>query len=163
MRNHILLTSAIMVGAIAFGVVAAGQKARAQFLGAPGGAQSGTVGAQSSTVSAPSGGFYTIDQAAAGAEIYGKQCASCHGAEMEGYIGPALRGHAFQVITSRQTSADRLLLIISRNEPENNPGSLSEEQDSDVLAYILQLNGYPAGKTKLSALTARNLDLVAGR
>ena len=110
---------------------------------------------------AQTSGYYTLDQATAGAEIYGTKCASCHGAQMEGYIGPSLRGHAFQVITSRETSADRLLLIISRNEPQNNPGGLSDEQDADVLAYILQVNGFPAGKAKLSAFTARQLDLAA--
>jgi S-disulfanyl-L-cysteine oxidoreductase SoxD len=111
---------------------------------------------------AQSNGYYTLDQATAGAEIYQAKCASCHGAQMEGYIGPSLRGHAFQVITSRQTDAGRLLLIISRNEPEDNPGALSDDQDADVLAFILQVNGYPAGKQKLSGLTGRQLDLTAG-
>lgn len=154
MRNHLCLTAAM-----ALGMTLIGAGAHAQF---GGNAQSGTPGAQSATVGAPSG-YYTLDQAQAGVDIYQKKCASCHGDQMEGYIGPSLRGHAFQVISTRQTSADRLLLIISRNEPEDDPGSLSDEEDSDVLAYILQVNGYPAGKTKLSALTARGLDLTAGR
>ena len=109
---------------------------------------------------AQTSGYFTIDQATAGAQIYQAKCASCHGGEMEGYIGPALRGHAFQVITTRESSADRMLLIISRNEPQDNPGGLSDEQDADVLAYILQVNGFPAGKEKLSAFTARQLNLA---
>ncbi|HXR95008.1 MAG TPA: cytochrome c [Rhizomicrobium sp.] len=117
----------------------------------------------SSAACAQANGYFTLDQATAGADIYANKCASCHGAQMEGYIGPSLRGHAFQVITSRQATADRLLLIISRNEPQDNPGSLTDEQDGDVLAYILQVNGYPAGKAKLSAFTARQLNLTAGR
>jgi cytochrome c len=159
MRNHVCLISALALGVT---LAVTSSSVQAQF-GYGSNDQSGTPGAQSGTISAPSGGYYTLDQAGAGVEIYQKKCASCHGEQMEGYIGPSLRGHAFQVIASHQTSADRLLLIISRNEPENDPGSLTDEQDSDVLAYILQTNGYPAGKNKLSALTARGLDLNAGR
>ncbi|HWF63373.1 MAG TPA: cytochrome c [Rhizomicrobium sp.] len=112
---------------------------------------------------AQNSGYYTLDQATAGADIYQAKCASCHGAQMEGYIGPSLRGHAFQVITSRQTDAGRLLLIISRNEPENNPGALSEDEDANVLAYILQVNGYPAGKEKLSAESSHLRELNLNR
>ena len=108
----------------------------------------------------PPAGFYTLDQATAGAQVYQKSCSKCHGEQMEGYIGPSLRGHAFQIITSKQTSADRLLLIISRNEPQNNPGSLSDDDDANVLAYILQINGYPSGKTKLAGFNARGLTLT---
>jgi|SRR5581483_2751846 len=112
---------------------------------------------------AQTSGYYTIDQAAAGADIYQAKCSKCHGAQMEGYIGPSLRGHAFQVITSRESSADRLLLIISRNEPQDNPGGLSDEQDADVMAYILQINGYPAGKEKLSAESSHLRELLLNR
>jgi mono/diheme cytochrome c family protein len=109
---------------------------------------------------AQTSGYFTLDQATAGSDIYQAKCASCHGAQMEGYIGPSLRGHAFQVITSRQTDAGRLLLIISRNEPQNNPGALSEDEDANVLAYILQVNGYPAGKEKLSAESSHLRELL---
>ena len=112
---------------------------------------------------AQASGYYTIDHATAGANIYQAKCASCHGAQMEGYIGPSLRGHAFQVITSRESDAGRLLLIISRNEPQNNPGGLSEDEDANVLAYILQVNGYPAGREKLSAESSHLRELILNR
>ena len=111
----------------------------------------------------PALGYYTRDQAESGAGIYQKQCASCHGQDMEGYIGPPLRGHAFQVIANRQGTADRLLLIISRNEPQNNPGSLSDEEDGAVMAFILQQNGYPAGNVRLSAGSPNLRDLPLDR
>lgn len=138
MRNTVLFTSTLVVS------LAAG----------------GSVLAQTA---APPSGYYTLDQARAGALIYQQKCASCHGQEMEGYLGPPLRGHAFQVITSKQTSADRLLLIISRNEPQDDPGSLSDEEDGDVLAYILQVNGYPAGREKLSNESSHLRDLKLDR
>jgi len=33
--------------------------------------------------------------------------------------------------------------------PSDKPGSLSRQQDSDILAYILSFNKFPAGNTEL--------------
>ena len=45
--------------------------------------------------------------------------------------------------------------------PEGDPGSLSPAQYASVVAYLLQLNGYPAGEaalpTALSALRAMEI------
>ena len=38
------------------------------------------------------GGWYTDEQAASGATLYQAQCASCHGAKLEGGAGPSLKG-----------------------------------------------------------------------
>ncbi|MGH7972833.1 MAG: c-type cytochrome [Limisphaerales bacterium] len=114
-------------------------------------------------VRAQTSGYYTVDQATAGSDVYQAKCAKCHGAQMEGYIGPSLRGHAFQVIASRETNAFKLLLVISRNEPQDNPGGLTDEQDADVMAYILQVNGFPAGKEKLSAESSHLRELNLNR
>jgi S-disulfanyl-L-cysteine oxidoreductase SoxD len=35
--------------------------------------------------------------------------------------------------------------------PKNEPGSLAPEEYADVLAYLLQLNGMPAGERDLPA------------
>ncbi|MGH6828340.1 MAG: c-type cytochrome [Rhizomicrobium sp.] len=105
---------------------------------------------------------YTLSQAQDGATVYTLHCASCHGARMEGDAGPPLRGHAFRQITASQgLTAYKLLNIISQSEPEDLPGSLNQEQYGDVVAYILQQNGYPAGRDSLSAdsLNLRELDL----
>lgn len=82
---------------------------------------------------------------------------------MEGYIGPALSGHAFQVIASRQENVYRLFTIIAADEPQNNPGSLTGEQYADVVAFILQRNGYPAGKNELLAFSPHLRDLALAR
>jgi hypothetical protein len=37
--------------------------------------------------------------------------------------------------------------------PANNPGSLSREQDADILAFVLSMNGFPAGKAELEHQT----------
>jgi hypothetical protein len=33
--------------------------------------------------------------------------------------------------------------------PQNNPGSLSRQQNADILAFMLSAGKYPAGKTEL--------------
>ena len=42
--------------------------------------------------------------------------------------------------------------------PENDPGSLNETEMLDILAYVLQANGFPAGPTALES--ASELDRV---
>ena len=37
--------------------------------------------------------------------------------------------------------------------PQNNPGSLSRQQNADILAFILSKANYPAGKTELPTQT----------
>jgi mono/diheme cytochrome c family protein len=38
------------------------------------------------------GGWYTVEQAAAGKKPYQAQCANCHGTKLEGGAGPSLKG-----------------------------------------------------------------------
>ncbi len=45
--------------------------------------------------SRPNSGWYTTAQAASGAKAYQKTCASCHGAKLQGGMGPALIGRQF--------------------------------------------------------------------
>jgi hypothetical protein len=39
--------------------------------------------------------------------------------------------------------------LISNTMPMNDPGTLSSQEYIDVIAYILKLNGVPAGKAEL--------------
>ena len=106
---------------------------------------------------------YTLEQAQQGADVYRLNCASCHGDMLEGSTGPGLRGHAFQqLVASQGMTAYSLLTVISQNEPQNRPGSLTQEQYNDVVAFILQQNGYPSGRDNLSAnsLNLKQLDLA---
>jgi hypothetical protein len=41
--------------------------------------------------------------------------------------------------------------IIRGTMPLDNPGGLSDQEYIDVVAYMLQLNGVPAGRTPLPA------------
>ena len=104
--------------------------------------------------------LYTAPQAGAGATIFAQQCATCHGASLEGVAGPALKGSAFhQMAAAQNLNAASLLQVVSDSMPQDNPGSLSPVQYAALVAFILQQNGYPAGSTELSAATPGLKDL----
>lgn len=94
---------------------------------------------------------YTAAQAEAGEKTYQANCASCHGQNLEGNIGPALAGPKFAAEARFQgLTADFLLEFMSSQMPQTNPGSLSATQYLDLLAFILQRNGFAAGDTALA-------------
>ena len=97
-------------------------------------------------------GYYTKDQATAGQAVFDQTCSICHGQHLEGKAGPALSGQQFLSVSQFQKlTAEYLYKFMSKQMPANAPGSLSKAQYLDVLAYILEVNGYPAGSQKLTA------------
>jgi mono/diheme cytochrome c family protein len=112
------------------------------------------VGAAYSSVSAqaPKGvndGIFTAAQADRGKAVFGTNCAACHGDKLEGGTsGPELSGPGF---TGGYTNGDAMALFnkISQDMPSSAPGTLMPEQYADVMAYVLNVNKYPAGKTDL--------------
>jgi mono/diheme cytochrome c family protein len=104
---------------------------------------------QASTTISVWDGVYTADQAKRGAEQYAKSCASCHGDQLEGEgQAPPLAGSEFTGNWNKQV-LDDLFEIVKSSMPADKPGSLSRAQQADVMAYIFQVNGFPAGKTEL--------------
>lgn len=94
-------------------------------------------------------GVYTADQATQGKAIYADKCATCHGADLNGAeMAPPLVGAMFMGDWAGQ-SADDLFTRIHTTMPANDPGSLSNDQAAQVLAYILSMNQFPAGSTAL--------------
>jgi S-disulfanyl-L-cysteine oxidoreductase SoxD len=98
-------------------------------------------------------GVYTDDQAKRGEGFYGKECASCHGSELTGgESAPALAGDSFFANWNGLTLGD-LFERIRVSMPQNAPGSLSRQQNADILAFILKVNQFPTGKTELDRQT----------
>jgi mono/diheme cytochrome c family protein len=98
-------------------------------------------------------GVYTQDQAARGQALYNKECAACHGQSLSGgEEAPPLSGGAFMANWNGLTVGD-LFERIRVSMPEGRPGTLSRQQNADVLAYILTGNQFPAGKTELNKET----------
>jgi S-disulfanyl-L-cysteine oxidoreductase SoxD len=103
--------------------------------------------AQGPTVST---GVYTDAQAARGAAVYaGNHCVMCHGPQLTGSDSvPPLAGNIFLANWVGQSLGD-LATRIHTTMPQDNPGSLSDPQVADVVAYILQQNKYKTGAKEL--------------
>lgn len=100
-------------------------------------------------------GVFTEAQASRGEATFRRVCSACH--------DPGeFSGGRFRLTWVGQSAAD-LFDTIATLMPEGDPGSLTPAQYAGVVAYLLQLNGYPAGEadlpTSLSAL--RGLEIVA--
>jgi mono/diheme cytochrome c family protein len=111
-----------------------------------------------SSLSAQSSGAYTPAQAKDGAALFAAKCSMCHGAKLEGKIGPALAGSTFLTTYNGQT-ADDLRDFIAIAMPLTAPGSLKPAQVLAVLSYILQQNKFPAGDTPLTEASSKTLHL----
>ena len=103
--------------------------------------------AQDSTVAAAGKsvwkGVYTEAQAARGETEQQNNCAACHGTEK-------YSGEAFTTAWVGRTAFD-LFDQIKTTMPDDNPGGLSVQQYTDVVAYIFKINGMPAGTDSLSS------------
>src|SRR5690242_8565868 len=104
-------------------------------------------------------GIYTASQAARGEAAYGMNCAGCHGEDLYGRAMGPLRGDHF-LDRWREDSLDILFTHIRTRMPANAAGSLSEAAYLDILAYILQVNGYPAGSRELTAAVVASTRLI---
>src|SRR5262245_53758050 len=87
-------------------------------------------------------GVYSQAQARKGAETYRKYCSSCHETVSHS-------GEAFQTTWSGRSAAE-LFDYLRTTMPNDNPGKLSPGKYAEVVAYLLQLNGMPAGPRLLS-------------
>jgi S-disulfanyl-L-cysteine oxidoreductase SoxD len=98
-----------------------------------------------------SGISYSADQARQGREVFGGRCVSCHGDDMTGGVGggPPLTGDYFFGLWGEQPLSS-VYSFIKSTMPEDNPGSLSNTQVTQVLAYILQFNRIPAGDAEMA-------------
>lgn len=95
-------------------------------------------------------GVYTLSQAASGKKVYEEKCSSCHLGSLEGGTNesPALKGDEFISHWSGKSLRALYSRILS-TMPAADPGSLSEKETLDVVAYMLQQNGFRPGKTGL--------------
>ena len=106
-----------------------------------------TVGAQAAK--SVKEGVYTAEQAKRGETMYKENCAACHGEDLAGSGPmPALAGNDF--VANWKTVGD-LFEKTHTSMPASAPGSLSEQQTSDIIAFMLSKSNFPAGTTELAA------------
>ena len=90
-------------------------------------------------------GVFTDAQAARGKALYSENCASCHGGELTGgEMAPPLAGGEFMAGWDGLTIGD-LFERVRISMPQNAPGSLSGQQNADILAFMFSSNKFPAG------------------
>jgi cytochrome c len=110
-------------------------------------------------------GVYTPAQAASGKSIYTRSCTVCHLDSLAGGANeaPALKGKQFLSEWEGKPLRSLFGRIIS-TMPSDDPGSLSEQETLDVLAYLLQENDYRSGKKRLGPPDALNkIQFVAAK
>ena len=105
--------------------------------------------------------LYTKAQAAAGAKLYSSNCAQCHGENLEGGVGPALRGpNLVRLAQKTKLTVGDFFQFLALQMPLNAPGSLPKDQYASIMAYVLSRNGYPAGSKGLTYNAAMQSKVV---
>ena len=100
-------------------------------------------------------GVFTEAQAARGRQIYFGACSLCHGRRLNGApddpdmvsTPPLARARFLRVWDGRSLAV--LLAYTRLTMPEDNPGSLAEQEYVDVVAYMLSMSRMPAGGNEL--------------
>jgi cytochrome c5 len=93
-------------------------------------------------------GVYSAAQAERGKATFNTACLRCHGADLSGNTAPALKGERFQTTWGGDT-LENLFAKIRDTMPPNFGTVVDDQAKLDVVSYILQSNGYPAGSTEL--------------
>ncbi len=95
-------------------------------------------------------GVYTPDQAKRGSTSYTQNCAGCHGTDLQGgESAPPLAGGDFMSNWNGLTAGD-LFDRMRTTMPADRPGKLTRDQNSDILAFILETNKFPTGQQELN-------------
>ena len=88
---------------------------------------------------------------ARGKKAYNSQCARCHGEALGGgEDSPALVDETFFKGWSGKT-VGRLVEYTREEMPSDGPGKLTRRQCTDIAAFLLNANGFPAGMTELES------------
>lgn len=94
-------------------------------------------------------GVYGPEQARRGETLYQRHCAECHLDDLSGQeMSPGLKGVAFRFRWADLTLFD-LFDRVARTMPTGAPGTLAKRDYAAVVAYLLEVNGYPSGEAEL--------------
>jgi alcohol dehydrogenase (cytochrome c) len=97
---------------------------------------------------------FTMEQATRGQAVYEEACAECHLSSLRGnFEAPELSGPSFRQAWGGQPIAE-LLEYTRSTMPDGAPESLTDEQYTAVIAYIVQANGGAFGGARLQGVDA---------
>ena len=105
-------------------------------------------------------GVYTAAQAERGKATFLVTCQRCHNADLSGDRGPALKGERFMT-TWGGGGVNRLFEKIRDTMPPFATSTLDDAAKLDIVTFILQTNGFPAGGKELAAADLESIDIVA--
>jgi len=99
-------------------------------------------------------GVYSAAQAARGKAHYEAFCASCHLGDLSGTLAadtgaPPLRGAPF-LASMAKSGVAVFFDYVKATMPADDPSTLRDAEYVDVLAYLLQANGFPSGTDELT-------------
>ena len=96
-------------------------------------------------------GVFTEAQAERGKQNFlTGRCGGCHKLDLTGDRGPTLKGDDFLAHWDNGSVAT-LFDKIRETMPPNSPNESTDDAKIDIVAYLLQQNGFPAGKSELRA------------
>ena len=105
-------------------------------------------------------GVYSREQASRGQTAYNSKCARCHGdALLGGEDSPPLVDKDFLERWNGK-SVGSLVELTRGTMPSDGPGKVSRQQCTDIIAYLLGANGFPAGKSDLEPDAAALNEIV---
>jgi mono/diheme cytochrome c family protein len=93
------------------------------------------------TTKTTNSGVYTAAQAERGKKIFEAKCTACHDFDR-------FTGDVFLDPWDGKPLKD-VWDIASGTMPEDNPGSLQQQEYGDIIAFFLSLNQFPTGETEL--------------
>ena len=92
---------------------------------------------------------YSDAQSKRGEAAYSQYCAKCHGPDLMGAdVAPPLTGVEFTSGWNDLTVGD-LFERLRITMPADKPGSVSAQDNADIVALMLSKNGFPAGSSDL--------------
>jgi len=103
------------------------------------------------------------DQVAQGQQLYGQNCAGCHGAAGQGGKAPPVVGKDALPLNPPATAKFRktqfhtikdIFDFVKANMPPNAPGKLTDQEYWAILAFDLKANGVDLAGKKLDASSA---------
>ncbi len=71
-------------------------------------------------------------------------------------MGPGLVGEPFLGPWDGE-SLGEMMALVQETMPQDNPGGLSEQDYADVIAYVLQVNEFPAGDDELTVESVEDI------
>lgn len=88
-------------------------------------------------------GVYTRRQADEGRDLFALACQSCHAPTQ--HAGADFRGKWFG------RSLGELFIYLRNEMPKTDPGTMSDEEYTLLIAYLMRINRMPAGQSPLAA------------